>query len=126
MSQALIPFFFYLTSCELKGTMWIPKGPPSLDTSTGLSMLLQDSDGCGGRDEGGNEGTAMNKNKNNNEKNAEEQHKKDDNDKHDKVDGACAVRGAALSRLYKVIHYRVKPLHLGVNLGTQQKPQLSD
>lgn len=37
--------FCYLTSCKLKGTTWIPRGPPSLDTSTGLSMPLQDHDG---------------------------------------------------------------------------------
>lgn len=35
-------FWSYLTSSELKATTWIPRGPPSLDTSTGLSMPLQE------------------------------------------------------------------------------------
>lgn len=43
--SACVCFVFYLISCELKGTTWIPRGPPSLDTSTGLSMLLRDGDG---------------------------------------------------------------------------------
>lgn len=35
-------FRSYLTSSELNATTWIPRGPPSLDTSTGLSMPLQE------------------------------------------------------------------------------------
>lgn len=36
---------FYLRQGPLKGTTWIPKGPPSFDTSTSLTMSLGDGDG---------------------------------------------------------------------------------
>lgn len=34
--------YFYLRSLPLKGTTWIPRGPPSFDTSTSLTMSLGD------------------------------------------------------------------------------------
>lgn len=37
--------YFYLRSLPLKGTTWIPRGPPSFDTSTSLTMSLGDGDG---------------------------------------------------------------------------------
>lgn len=37
--------YFYLRSLPLKGTTWIPRGPPSFVTSTSLTMSLGDGDG---------------------------------------------------------------------------------
>lgn len=37
--------YFYLRSLPLKGTTWIPRGPPSFDTSTSLTMSLGDGGG---------------------------------------------------------------------------------
>lgn len=36
---------FYLRSLPLKGTTWIPRGPPSFDTSTSLTMSLGNGNG---------------------------------------------------------------------------------
>lgn len=35
----------YLRSRPLKGTTWIPRGPPSLDTSTNFTISLEDRGG---------------------------------------------------------------------------------
>lgn len=53
--------YFYLRSLPLKGTTWIPRGPPSFDTSTSLTMSLgggggRERDEGGGRGEEGGEG----------------------------------------------------------------------
>lgn len=64
---------FYLRSLPLKGTTWIPRGPPSFDTSTSLTMSLGDGDegvdvmggggGGGDRKVGGGGGHHVNKNR---------------------------------------------------------------
>lgn len=43
--------YFYLRSLPLNGTTWIPRGPPSFDTSTSLTMSLGDGDGWMGDEE---------------------------------------------------------------------------
>lgn len=48
LSGAVIEGRLYLRSRALKGTTWIPKGPPSLETSTSFTMSLWDNDGWGG------------------------------------------------------------------------------
>lgn len=45
LPQQLCSGYFYLRSLPLKGTTWIPRGPPSFDTSTSLTMSLGDGDG---------------------------------------------------------------------------------